>query len=543
MEILTTMVDWFSTNILQKPYWLLGIIVVIGYIALGKKWYEVLAGFIKASIGYMILQVGSSGLTSSFRPIIVGLQQRFGLSAMVIDPYFGNNAVDDGISAAIAGESGSLSFLANSNVSQYMLLLLFAFILNIVLVALQKYTKLRAVFTTGNVQVQQAATALWLIMFCFPDLMSGPALIVMTILLGLYWAVGSNLTIGATQELTDGAGFSIGHQQMFGIFFADKVATKIGEHDAKKRAENPDKKETVFDKKIEDLELPGWLSIFNENMVSTAILSTFFFGIILCVIGPEWLIKLSDSTQTASDYLLTGNAALSEGDSFLSYLLYNCFQFAVYLTILQLGVRTFVAELTASFQGISNRLLKGSVPGVDCAVTFGFGATNAVTIGFIAGAVGEFLAIGVLILFGSPVIVMAGFVPLFFDNAVLGVYANNKGGLKACIICPFICGLLQVFGSAAIAYWVGMYQYGGYLGMFDWATIWPIFTVIMKVLGVVGLVIVIAILVAIPQIQYRTAPKDENGESAYFLEVEDWDRYKEIRDADKERKAAAKAKA
>lgn len=40
-----------------------------------------------------------------------------------------------------------------------MILLLIAFVFNILLVRFSKYTKLRAVFTTGNVQVQQAATA------------------------------------------------------------------------------------------------------------------------------------------------------------------------------------------------------------------------------------------------------------------------------------------------------------------------------------------------------------------------------------------------
>ena len=64
--------------------------------------------------------------------------------------------------------------------------------------------------------------------------------------------------------------------------------------------------------------------------------------------------------------------------------------------ILQLGVRTFVAELTASFQGIADKILPGSVPGVDCAVIFGFGAPNAVTLGFLAGFVGQILAIIVL---------------------------------------------------------------------------------------------------------------------------------------------------
>jgi PTS system ascorbate-specific IIC component len=519
MDILLAGVNWFSSTILSQPAWIIGFIVVIGYALLGKKWYEVLAGFIKASVGYMILQVGSGGLTSSFRPVIVGLKERFNLTAMVIDPYFGNNAVDLGVKAAAEGDA-TVSFLQGANISQYMLLLLFAYILNIVLVALKNQTKMRSIFTTGNVQVQQAATALWLIMFCFPQLQSAPALFVMTLLLGLYWAVGSNLTVGATQELTDGAGFSIGHQQMFGIFFASKAAGWMARRDAKKRAKNPEK-QSIFNKKLEDIELPGWLSMFNENMVSTAILMTIFFGIILCVIGPDFLIELTKNKQ------LTGNAALKEGQDFFFYVLYNCFQFAVYLTILQLGVRTFVAELTTSFQGISSKLIKGSVPGVDCAVTFGFGSTNAVTIGFLAGAVGQFLAIAILLLIKSPVLVVAGFVPLFFDNAVIGVYSNNKGGLKACLILPFICGLCQVFGSALIASWVQMYAFGGYLGMFDWAVIWPAFTVIMKYLGWIGVAVVAIILIVIPQLQYMAAPKDENGKSTYFLEVEDYEKYKE----------------
>lgn len=516
------LINWFSNTILSQPAWIIGVIVLIGYVMLGKKWYEVLAGFVKASVGYMILSVGSGGLVSSFRPIIVGLKGRFNLDAMVIDPYFGNNAVDAGIAAATE-EGSAVSFLANADISSYMLLLLFAYILNIALVAFKNQTKLRAIFTTGNVQVQQAATALWLILFCFPELSSPAFLAVMTLLLGLYWAVGSNLTVGPTQELTDGAGFSIGHQQMFGIFFASKLAGAIARRDAKAKAKNPDKG-SVFDKRLEDIELPGWLSMFNENMVSTSLLMTLFFGIIFLVIGRDYLIEQSTSGA------LTGNAALSEGEDFFFYILQNCFQFAVYLTILQLGVRTFVAELTVSFQGISNRLLKGSVPGVDCAVTYGFGSTNAVTIGFLAGAVGQFLAIGILIAIRSPVLVVAGFVPLFFDNATLGVFANNKGGLKACLIAPFCCGLLQVFGSALIVSWVQMAAFGGYLGMFDWVTVWPIFTVIMKYLGYFGIAAVALILIAIPQIQYHMAPKDENGKSAYFLEVEDWDTYKELRD-------------
>ena len=491
MEILMSAWSYFATNILQQPAWMIGLIVLVGYVLLKKPWYDVLGGTLKAVIGYMILAVGSSGLVNNFRPVLVGLGERFNLDAMVIDPYFGQNAVTAGVEEVFG-----------KPFSQVMILLLLAFIINIVLVRFRKITKLRSLFTTGHVQVQQASTAYWLILFALPGLLTNNTalMIVMAVVLGLYWAVGSNLTIKPTQELTDGAGFCLGHQQIMGVALFSWIAGKWHEHDVKKGKK--------ASRKIEDIELPGFMSIFNENMVCTALLMTLFFGIILLLLGRDYL---------------TEAGFLAEGASFLFYILTTCLNFAVYLAILQLGVRTFVTELTNSFQGIANKLLPGSIPAVDCAVSYGFGSPNAVPIGFLAGAVGQFLAIGALILLKSPVLVIAGFVPVFFDNATIAVYANNRGGLKAAIVLPFISGLCQVFGSAFIASWVGMAAYGGYLGMWDWAIVWPVFTVLMKYLSYAGLAIVIIALIAIPQIQYRL---DKDG---YFLMTEDWEAYKELK--------------
>ncbi|MGL5258923.1 MAG: PTS ascorbate transporter subunit IIC [Lachnospiraceae bacterium] len=490
MDILLNIWTYFATNILQKPAFMIGLIVILGYILLKKPWYDVLGGGIKAIVGYMILAAGSSGLVSNFRPVLVGLKDRFNMDAMVIDPYFGQNAVTAGVEE-VFGKA----------FSQVMILLLIAFVVNILLVRFSKYTKLRALFTTGHVQVQQSATAYWLILFACPFLLSNnmAILIVMALILGCYWAVGSNLTIKPSQELTDGAGFCIAHQQMFGLAFFSWIAEKMGKgKDGKQKA-----------KKLEDIELPGFMSMFNENMVCTSLLMLIFFGAILVILGKEYLV---------------GAGFMGEADSFLFYIINTCFNFAVYLAILQLGVRTFVTELTQSFQGIANKLLPGSVPGVDCAVSYGFGSPNAVPIGFLAGAVGQFLAIAVLIIFKSPVLVIAGFVPVFFDNATIAVYANNKGGFKAAIILPFIAGLCQVFGSAFIASWVGMSAYGGYIGMFDWATVWPLMTVIMKFLGYFGIFIVVVGLLIIPQLQYL---KDKEG---YFLMTEDYEAYKELKE-------------
>lgn len=488
MSILVEIWKFFTTYILRQAPYMVGFLTLIGYCLMGKKWYETLSGTIKAIVGFLILNAGSGGLTSNFRPILAGLRERFNLNAAVIDPYYGQNAVEAGVEEVFG-----------KGFSQALTLLLIAFIVNILLVRFNKITKCRSLFTTGHVQVQQAATAYWLILFALPALRDNDMtlLIVMAVILGSYWAVGSNLTVKPMQELTDGAGFAIAHQQMFGIRLAYIVADKFFGTDGGK------KKREV--KKVGEMEMPGFFSIFNENMVCTAILMTVFFGIIMMVIGKDFFVE---------------NGSMKV-DSFGFYIINTSLQFAVYLAILQLGVRTFVTELTASFQGIADKLLPASVPGVDCAVCYGFGDSNAVTFGFLAGLTGQIVAILALIVMGSPTIIICGFVPVFFDNATIGLVANEKGGLKACLIIPFLSGLIQVFGAAFISGWVGLANYGGYLGMFDWDTVWPCFTVLMHYLGYVGVAIVVVILFALPQLEYRQDPE------GYFLITEDYEAYKE----------------
>lgn len=492
MQVLTSVWEFFANNILKNAPHMIGFIVLLGYLLKGEKWYTTLGGTLKAIIGMLILNVGSGGLVSNFRPILVGLKDRFNLDATVIDPYFGQNAVTDGVMEVFGKAFDSV-----------MILLLIAFIVNILLVRFNKYTKCRTLFTTGHVQVQQASTAYWLIMFAMPALLKNDTLmlVVMAVVLGAYWAVGSNLTVKPMQELTDGAGFAIAHQQMFGIRLGYWAADKFFGKDGGKKKD----KEI---KKVGEMELPGFFQIFNENMVCTAILMTVFFGIIMSIIGKDFFI---------------GAGNLKETDSFLMFVFDKCLNFAVYLAILQLGVRTFVSELTVSFQGISEKLLPSSIPGVDCAVCYGFGDANAVTFGFLAGLAGQLVAIVALILMKSPVLIICGFVPVFFDNATIGLVANEKGGLKACLVIPFISGLIQVFGSALIAGWVGMAAYGGYLGMFDWATVWPVMTVLMKYLSWAGVIICVVGLLALPQIEYL---KDKKG---YFLITEDYEAYKEYK--------------
>lgn len=484
MNFLISVWEFFEINILTNPAFFIGLIVFLGYLLLKRPIYDAFAGFIKATVGYLILNVAAGGLVSNFRPILAGLKDRFNLTAAVIDPYFGQTASQSAI------ENAGKSF------SMMMVVLLIAFMINIILVLFRKFTKIRTVFITGHIMVQQSATALWIIFFCFPTLVDSGVVIMLGILLGVYWAVSANLTVEACQELTEGGGFAIGHQQMFGVWLTDKIAGKIGNKE----------------KSIEDLELPGFLSIFSDNVVATGTLMMVFFGIIMGILGKELLLTIDPSFK--------------ETTNFGFYIVEKSLYFAVYLSILQLGVRMFVSELTESFQGISSKILPGSVPAVDCAATYGFGHPNAVTIGFLFGALGQFVTIIGLVVFKSPVLIISGFVPLFFDNATFAVFANKKGGLKAAIIIPFASGVIQVLGGAFAASYFQLAQYGGWHGNFDFATLWPVIGVLINNFRYVGLALVIVGLLAIPQIQYL---KNKKG---YFKIAEDYEAYLQEKDED-----------
>jgi PTS system ascorbate-specific IIC component len=48
---------FFQNNILTQPAFFVGFIVLIGYLLLKRPIYDCIAGFIKATVGYLILNV------------------------------------------------------------------------------------------------------------------------------------------------------------------------------------------------------------------------------------------------------------------------------------------------------------------------------------------------------------------------------------------------------------------------------------------------------------------------------------------------------
>ncbi len=446
-----TLIDILISQVLGQAPFLMGIIVLIGYLMQKKGLSTALTGFIKASVGFMILQVGTGGLVQTFSPILVALQNRFGINGAVMDPYVALSSANEAL---------------GDNVAYVGYALIIGFVWNIILVALSKITKIRTLQITGHVMFVQTSILMWMVFYLLGQV-TWVNVVVSGILIGTYWSVFSNLTLDITNEVTEDANFAIGHQQMFALW----MASKFSKHFKSKST-----------KKVEDLEFPGWMNMFNDNTVASTLLMTFFFGIIMVLIGSEHF-----ETKLA----------------FPLYIYLTTAKFAVYLFIILSGVRMFVAELVESFQGISSTILPGSAPAVDIAAIYGFGHPNATLLGFASGAIGQLLALILLILTKSPIFLIPGFIPMFFDNAGIAVYANHFGGVRAATICSFCSGIIQVL--------MGVFTYvlsglsGGVMANFDWVTVIPGYMLIMKYGGLVGTIALIIIMLIIPQVQYKKA--------------------------------------
>lgn len=423
----------FIFNLLLQPEIMIGLLVAVGYALDKKSTIKVITGTISAMVGLKLIIFGGSMLTNTFKPILDVVGKYYGISGYLMDPYAMRASTQEGLGDAF----GLVGYV-----------FVIAFFVNLLLVFLGKYTKVRGLFLTGNTGVAHAQAVLWLVSYYF-GLNWVITVIISGLILGIYWAIGTTLPVKAIDKITNNGGFTIGHNQMFGLWFFSLFANKFGD---------PDKEDA------ENLNLPGWLGIFNHNITAIAILMTIFVGGFLLSIG-------IDNVQE-----FTGKS------HWLVYILTIGLQFSMYMVILLQGVRMLTGELTSSFNGIQQKVVPDAVPAIDVAALLPF-SPNAATLGFIFTTFGTLFSMFLLIIFHSPIMVLPGFIPLFFVGGPIGVLANKYGGYKSVMICAFFLGIIQTFGTIWAISISGLADGIGWVGTFDWATVWPAITELFRLIA------------------------------------------------------------
>ena len=130
-------------------------------------------------------------------------------------------------------------------------------------------------------------------------------------------------------------------------------------------------------------------------------------------------------------------------------------------------------------------------------------STPAIFVGFLCSFIGGIVGLIILALMGhagmAVAIILPGAVVHFFCGATAGVCGNARGGLKGCIAGAFVHGLAVTFLAAAL------YPILGSLGFanttfsdVDFTIVGIIFGNLIKVMNGNGLVVVCAVLFALP---------------------------------------------
>lgn len=437
MSTFTIILEFFR-DVLKQPALLMGIMAMIGLVALKRPMFKVMTGTLKPILGYLMLGAGADFIVANLTPLGKMIEQGFHITGIVP-----NNEAIVSVAQKVLGV-------------ETMSILVAGLIINLIIA---RFTKYKYVFLTGHHSFFMACL---LSAVLGASGMKGTELVLIGgFILGAWSAISPAIGQKYTLQVTDGDEIAMGHFGSLGYYLAAWIGQFAGKPE----------------ESTEKIEIPEHWGFLRDTTISTALTMSIFYLIAAFAAGSSYVATLSGEM---SPYLFAIMAAL---------------KFAVGVTIVYAGVRMILGDLIPAFQGIATKIIPNAIPAVDCAVFFTY-APTAVVIGFISSFIGGVIGMLLLGVVGG-VLIIPGLVPHFFCGATAGIYGNATGGRKGAALGAFVNGLAITFLPAFLLPVLGQLGFQNTtFGDADFGALGILLGKASNALGATGIYIIVAILFA-----------------------------------------------
>ncbi|WP_413232313.1 PTS ascorbate transporter subunit IIC [Oceanotoga sp. DSM 15011] len=385
------MLNFIVDEVLSQPSILVGLMAMIGLIALKESFSKIVSGTLKSILGFIILGAGAGVLIGSLDNLGPLIQEGFNVQGVIP-----NNEAIVAIAQKTFGKETAL-------------IMGFGFIANL---AIARFTPLKYVFLTGHHTFFMAA--LLSAVLGTAGMTGVPLIILGSILLGFIMVLMPALAQPFMRKITGNDDIALGHFGTVGYLAAGFTGKLVG---------NPEKS-------TEEVKVPSSLKFLKDSILSTAITMIVIFFIVTLKAGQEVVSKYSG------------------GQSWFMFSIIQGLTFAAGVSVILMGVRMILGEIIPAFKGIAEKIVPEAKPALDCPIVFPY-APMAVIIGFLSSFLGGVVGMFLMKPLGLAVII-PGMVPHFFTGATAGVFGNATGGKRGAIFGAFVNGLIITFLPALL---------------------------------------------------------------------------------------------
>lgn len=383
----------FIIDFLSQPPIVIGLFAASGLILSKKDVTKVIDGTIKAILGFVLLSAGASVLGVTLDNVNTMFVDAFNIQGVI--PL--NEAV---ITMALAKFGATVSIVMVASM-----------LFNMVLA---KISPFKYIFLTGHHILYMSALVVAVLTSLGYDIKL--VAIVATIVVGSWMTLSPAILQRYTRRVTGSGAVALGHAGSFNYFMAAQVGKLF--------------KNSKSSKSIEDLNMPEKLNFLRDSTIQIAI-SMIILLTILSLFTPSTTME-----------------SLTDGGSEIVFIIMQAFNFTAGIWIVLQGVKMTISELVPAFKGISDKVIPGATPALDCPVVFPY-STNAVLVGFVCSLIAGTLTMFILPMFGL-VIIIPVVMNHFFVGATCAIYGNSTGGYKGAIAGAITGGVLMTILPALL---------------------------------------------------------------------------------------------